>query len=55
MICQKHEHTENEVDLLYTEERCKRYGWTWGDGTMSVCICPSCAIEDVKAESSQYI
>ena len=55
MICNEHEYTENEVNLLYTEERCERYGWTWGDGTFSVSICPKCAVEDVKSESSQFI
>ena len=55
MICDKTEHSENGVDLLYTEERCDRYGWTWGDGTFSVRICPQCAVKDVQSESSQYI
>ena len=51
MICNKQEHTENRVNLLYTKERCRRYGWSYGDGTFSVHICPPCAVKDIETES----
>ena len=54
MICNEHEYTENEVNLLYTEERASV---TDGHGVTerSPSVFALSAVEDVKSESVSYI